>query len=228
MIDAHAHIREVDYSQIKQHEMVFVASASEADWPHLLKMQSNRVKVGIGIHPWHVKSERLPTVRIADLRRHLLESPHAFLGETGLDKSPKWKQTFSMQMQYFEAHIRLANELSRPMVVHSVKAHHETIKALNRFDGRPYIHGFIGSVEVMRDYGKVYFGISHRTLKSTKTRIAIAEMSPSSLLIESDDTPNAKRLEETMVELSKIKSWTIEFTKSVCIHNACTWLGIRQ
>ena len=166
--------------------------------------------------------------RLTALKKQLIQSPGAFLGETGLDKSPKWKNTFQIQMQFFQAQICLAMELSRPIVVHCVKAHNETLNALNRFNGKPYIHGFIGSVEIMQSYRNAYFGINQRTLKSTKTRHAIANMSSASILVESDCRPNVANLQKTIAEVAKIKSWSFEFTKSICTHNANTWLEISQ
>jgi len=208
--------------------MVFAACTHEQNWLSLqqLKKECAQLKIGFGIHPWFTDHDRTMQDRLKTLANLLAASPKSFLGEIGLDKSPKWRGTFDRQQMLFEAQLQMARHYKRPIVAHVVKAHEEAIPALNSHPEKVYIHGFVGSPETMKRYRDAYFGININTLRSRKTQMAIAIMPENAILAESDNRPNLNTLNQTVSAIAKIRNWPVEKTKIICTKNARSWLGI--
>ncbi|KAJ3211159.1 hypothetical protein HDU82_006579 [Entophlyctis luteolus] len=78
-----------------------------------------------GYHPWFVHEIADTTAALSSLRARLEESPDALLGEIGLDgvaAHPGTSTKYDMegQVTMFEAQMKLAAELGRPVSVHAV------------------------------------------------------------------------------------------------------------
>ena len=95
-----------------------------------------------GLHPWNINAnwqEDMEKVRIAAMSANTL-----MIGETGLDKlnGPE----LNLQEKVFNEHIKLSEELGKPLVIHCVKSIDEII--FIKKDTRPkqqwIIHGFRG------------------------------------------------------------------------------------
>ena len=93
-----------------------------------------------GIHPWKIaknyKQELSQLKLIANERRCIA------IGECGLDKYSD--VDFELQKTVFEEHIKLANELNKPLIIHCVKAHSELIAILKKLENKVpvIVHGF--------------------------------------------------------------------------------------
>ena len=70
------------------------------------------------------------------------------VGEAGLDKV--CTTDFVLQQTVFSAHIQLANELQKPLIVHCVRAHAEAMQLLkkNKVKVPVLFHGFTKSKEL--------------------------------------------------------------------------------
>lgn len=83
--------------------------------------------IGFGIHPWfaHLYRDSLEQ-HLSSMRTYLEKNPAAFVGELGLDKSAKTKETgaceFEAQCEVFLQQMRIAGELKRPVSIHCVRA----------------------------------------------------------------------------------------------------------
>ncbi len=112
-----------------------------------------QVKLSIGLHPWKVTEDwrdEVKTIRDAAQRTDVWA-----IGECGLDKVKGVE--LSVQLEAFRAHIALAEELQKPMLIHCVRAFDELLmlrrelEATCRQEGRepqPWvIHGFRGKPE---------------------------------------------------------------------------------
>ena len=109
-----------------------------------------------GIHPWHIGADR--EARMERVAR-LSSSPQVVaLGECGLDKAclkalpaaVERDAAFRLQMQVFEAHIRLSEAVGKPLIIHCVRAWGELL-ALHRQckPGQAWVvHGFRGNRRV--------------------------------------------------------------------------------
>ena len=100
----------------------------------------------IGIHPWHIKQERLKG-DIDLLREKSLSQSVLAIGECGLDRccdvSPE------LQLKAFRAQIEIAMTLEKPLIIHCVRAYPELIseKKTCRSSLPWIVHGFRGNPE---------------------------------------------------------------------------------
>lgn len=95
-----------------------------------------------GIHPWHPDMRLLPVVR-----RYASLPAVVAIGETGLDKvRAATPHEWELQQSLFEVHIRLSEEVKKPLIIHCVKAWDELLH-IRKVTGPtlPWIiHGFRG------------------------------------------------------------------------------------
>ena len=86
-----------------------------------------------GMHPWETLGREGIDVGgvVASLRAKLLANPSAGVGEIGLDRLRE--RTISPAMrEVFEAQLRLALELRRPVVLHGAKCWGQVVEAVRR------------------------------------------------------------------------------------------------
>ncbi|HPS82909.1 MAG TPA: TatD family hydrolase [Bacteroidales bacterium] len=135
-----------------------------------------------GIHPWYAKD-----ASIADLKQYITNPYCIAVGECGLD-SMKSSISFDEQKILFRAHLELARQLSKPVVLHVVRSTNELFHILKDFPELVYIwHGFTGSEETLRQFERfsMYYSCSPRGLKNPEVWLAVpAER----LLCETDDS----------------------------------------
>lgn len=152
-----------------------------------------------GIHPWDAERGRdLPDFDHCDI-----------IGETGLDYACEVDRL--AQERLFRAHLEAAERLQKPVVLHTVKAFEPTIKILTEYNIAGVVfHGFIGSqqqaAEALRRGYYLSFGI--RSLRSSKTRQAIAATPLDRLFCETDDDPLLD-IASVYAEVAEIKGVTL-------------------
>jgi TatD DNase family protein len=144
------------------------------------------VYAALGIHPHQAGAEdasRLPELR------DLLGDTHAVaVGETGLDFYRDYAP-HDAQRELFERQLVLAEELGKPVVVHTRAADEETARALERFGGTVVLHCFSSPsllpVALERGY-YVSFAGNVTFPKATELRAAAAAVPTDRLLAETD------------------------------------------
>ena len=152
-----------------------------------------------GIHPWDAERGRdLPDFDHCDI-----------IGETGLDYACEVDRL--AQERLFRAHLKAAERLQKPVVLHTVRAFEPTIKILAEYNTAGVVfHGFIGSqqqaAEALRRGYYLSFGI--RSLRSSKTRQAIAATPLDRLFCETDDDPSLD-IAKVYAEVAAIKGVTL-------------------
>lgn len=101
----------------------------------------------IGIHPWHLASENFGR-HIDKVARYANHDNIIALGEAGFDKlrGPSVK----IQKNAFEEQVKIANEVSKPLYIHCVRAWDELLSEYKRLKpSTPWIiHGFRGKKEL--------------------------------------------------------------------------------
>lgn len=152
----------------------------------------------VGIHPhWTDVVGLTPenSKQQLDLLRpmilHHLQSPQCrAVGETGLDELINTPRHFLETLLVW--HLQLAIEFHKPVILHSVRAHHYLLPILR--ENRPLrggvIHAFSGSYETAKQYWDLgfYLGIGGTISyeRAAKTRDAIARMPLESMVLETD------------------------------------------
>jgi TatD DNase family protein len=101
----------------------------------------------VGLHPWYITQETWQHQFAVVKEKSNLKNVVA-VGEAGLDKV--CTTDFSLQQTVFAAHIQLANEIQKPLIIHCVRAHAEVIALLKQAEVKvPVIfHGFNKSKEL--------------------------------------------------------------------------------
>ncbi|MCR5820273.1 MAG: TatD family hydrolase [Bacteroidaceae bacterium] len=112
-----------------------------------------------GIHPWFI-TERWEE-QLKELQDSLLtirEKEPFFIGECGLDKLAS--TSYPIQLSVFEAQIALANKLSRPMIIHCVRATDDLLRLRKKAQTPWVYHGFRGNPVLMQQLLRAGIDIS--------------------------------------------------------------------
>ncbi|MEY2719824.1 MAG: putative deoxyribonuclease YjjV [Bacteroidota bacterium] len=142
----------------------------------------------VGLHPWDVTEDWRDIVEIVeDLTQEELVKG---IGEVGLDRScnAPWQH----QVDAFEYIADMAERVSKPLVIHCVKAHDELLR-VHKFVNpvQPWVlHGFVKGADLARqclDAG-MYLSFGPAVFKESASLIEALKICPSDrLLVETDD-----------------------------------------
>ena len=160
----------------------------------------------VGVHPWDAeRGYTLPDFSHCDI-----------IGETGLDYACAVDK--AAQGTLFRVHLEAAERLQKPVVLHTVRAFEPTIKILADYDIKGVVfHGFIGSTQQVNEAIKpgYYLSFGDRSLRSAKTRQAIASTPLDRLFCETDDNASLD-IADIYAEVAKIKGITFaELEKTI-------------
>ncbi|MFH0939307.1 MAG: TatD family hydrolase [Planctomycetota bacterium] len=206
MIDTQCHLNYPDFNHDRDAVLkraadsgvigfVIVATEPE-DWRRCLDLAEGRqgARVALGLHPNHA-GEFLPAMA-NDLKALTQANERVVaLGETGLDffheHAPREKQYAA-----FHAHLQLADELQKPIILHCRAAENETLDVLTKHREatgkslRGVWHCFSSTsafVARATELG-LYFGIGGIVTypKANELRAAVAVMPADRILLETD------------------------------------------
>lgn len=101
-----------------------------------------------GLHPWYLTAES-PGESFTEVKEVSTEPNVLAIGECGLDKV--CKTPMELQVAVFIDHIKLANEVRKPLIIHCVRAYGEILKLLQQHHpGVPVVfHGFNKNKETL-------------------------------------------------------------------------------
>ena len=155
------------------------------------------VWAALGIHPESLIEEDASTntqfsgdwkAELAAIAPLLAEKKAVAVGEIGLDYH--WPVPKDAQLELFEAQIRLALELDKPVIVHDREAHADTYALLKKYRPKGVLHCFSGSAEdaAWLTAQGMYIGFGGAaTFKGAKRAVkAAAIVPPDKLLVETD------------------------------------------
>jgi TatD DNase family protein len=145
VIDTHAHLHAcadpldelVDRARKAGVDRILEVGAWPGRWHEVAEfcVETDGVFPILGIHP-HDAGESDPT-RLEALR----DLGPVAIGETGLDYYRDYAP-HDAQRQLFQAHLALAEELGKPVVIHCRAADADVARALGDFDGTVILHCF--------------------------------------------------------------------------------------
>jgi TatD DNase family protein len=198
VIDTHAHL-----DAAADEVAAFVRRASEAGVTRIVAVGSGidscratlrvaqereGVYAALGIHPHQAGGE--DATRVAELRELLGHERAVAVGETGLDFYRDYAPR-DAQRELFERQLALAQELGKPVVVHTRAADEETSRALEGFGGTVVLHCFSSPellpVALERAY-YVSFAGNVTYPKAAELRAAAAAV-PADRILAETDTP---------------------------------------
>jgi TatD DNase family protein len=167
--------------------IVAVGSGVESSRATLrLAHEHDGVYAALGIHPHQAGAE--DASRLAELRDLLGDTRAVAVGETGLDFYRDYA-AHDAQLELFERQLALAEELGKPVVVHTRAADEETARALERFGGTVVLHCFSspGLLPVALERGYyVSFAGNVTYPKAADLRAAAAAVPADRILAETD------------------------------------------
>lgn len=208
------------------------AVALAADYPH--------VYAAVGIHPENCH-DFVPK-HITALRKLAAQPKVVAIGEIGLDYYWAENPPKELQQQVLREQMKLARELSLPVIIHDRDAHADTLAIVREFpEVKGVFHCFAGSAEMAQELIRMGWMLSFNgaiTFKNArKAPEVIAEVPMERIMIETDSpylTPvpyRGKRNDSTYVHLvaekiAEIKGLTAEKVEDVTFENGKHFFGI--
>jgi TatD DNase family protein len=194
-----------------------------------LAERSRHVRVALGLHPQLV-AERAGELSLFE--RLLPDS--RFVGEVGLDASPRYYRNFPEQERVFERVLDVcAEQGGKILTVHSVRSVGKVLGHIERHlpasRGRVVLHWFTGTASEARRAASLgcYFSINAEMLRSPKQREMIAKLPQDRLLTETDGPfieRNGQPLRprdvvQTVTELAAVRGTSLENMASLIVSN---------
>jgi TatD DNase family protein len=159
-------------------------------WPRNRELAASSpfVRVGLGFHPQLV-ADRSSEFHLFE--KHFPES--RFIGEVGLDASPRHYRSYSQQKKIFEQILKLcADQGGKILSVHSVRATRDLLGLIERLlpigRSRVVLHWFGGTkaeAQLAASLG-CYFSVNAEMLTKDTRRAVVATLPLSRILTETD------------------------------------------
>ena len=196
MIDTHAHFDGADAHDVLARarragvsRVIAVATTVEGARAALaLADAEDGVYATLGIHPHEAASDGAG--RVEDLRVLLAHPRAVAVGETGLDYYRDYAPR-DAQASLFAAHLDLAHELAKPVVINSRAADGDIASILDSFAGRVVLHCFSspGLLDVALERGYYVSFAGNVTYKNAYDLRAAARAIPADRLLAETDSP---------------------------------------
>ncbi len=234
MWDAHVHLDFMHNAQAVARESaeiglgLFGVTVTPREYEYAAEMlkEEPNVRVGVGLHPWWIADDRCDLADAARVSELVKNS--RFVGEIGLDASPKHVPEGSLEIQSaaFEMICRACADSSEPemtkiLSLHSVQAADLMLDILERTGClgrcRCIFHWFTGSGPALNRAVKAgcMFSVNEMMLNTRRGREYARQLPAGLLLVETDLPPGenvmfsaaeiAASLERTLDKLSDIR-----------------------
>lgn len=206
-IDAHGHLADPRWQG--QHDDVILQARSKgikffmqggvdpADWQRQRELSARfpgHIGLCFGLHPYWVAANDADACEAAlDLLAAQLGDAQA-IGEMGLDFRPHiMKDSADLQFTIFEQQIELAHMAQKPMVLHIVQAHEESLRVFDLWGvpkAKGLVHSFNGSAKKAEDFLNrgLYLSVGGPVCRPDNQKLhqAVKEIPLEFLLLESD------------------------------------------
>lgn len=205
LIDSHCHLDRIDLHKEKISFEQMMQNASDAQvqhllcvaismdqFPHMVKTAQDyqNVSFSCGVHPLHVGEDK--DFKLSQLAELAQQDRVVAIGETGLDYYYS-QESIEEQKASFVHHINVANELDKPLIVHTRDARKDTIDILkaNQADKcSGVLHCFTENWEMAKAALDINFYISISGIVTFKNAIelqdVVKQIPLERLLIETD------------------------------------------
>ena len=205
-IDSHCHLDRIDLKdfdnsfdkllesiQQGQVERMLCVSITLEDYPAMkqLVLNQSHIDVSVGVHPCDTQDDVTRLNRLIELGA---DPKVVAIGETGLDYYYS-AETREQQMASFRVHMQAANELNKPVIIHTRDAQQDTLDILReggveRCGG--VLHCFTESWDMARqaiDMGMYISFSGIVTFKNAKALREVARQVPDNRFLIETDSP---------------------------------------
>ena len=194
MIDLHSHLDLYENALkllplvSKRNVFTLVVTTSPRAWEATSRVFAgfDNIKIALGLHP-EIAQKKKNELEL------LLSSIHKtrFLGEIGLDNSPRFRDSLELQKAIFNDVLAESERLGgRIISIHSRGAATQVLDVLEKYPraGKPIMHWFSGSIrEVQRAISiGCWFSVSPAMLRSAKGLRLLKELPINKILPETD------------------------------------------
>ncbi|MBQ9976722.1 MAG: TatD family hydrolase [Clostridia bacterium] len=193
-----------------------------------------------GIHPHEAEDAE---ENFEDILTELLKNEKVrAIGEIGLD----YHYDFSprdVQKEIFRRQMSLAEELSRPVIIHDREAHGDCMEIVRDYKVKGVFHSFSGSAEMVKELVRLGYYISFSgvvTFKNASSILKAVEAVPDDRLLVETDCPylapvpyrgqvnNSSFMYETAKKLAEVRGVSVEEIAILTASNACELFGINS
>ncbi len=143
-----------------KHSVYFITmSTSPLDWRNQLERSQTfeNVFCALGVHPWYVQD--IDLTYLVQLERLFMTELVVALGEVGLDFTPLYKESRTLQLEILVEQLALARRFEKPVSLHVRKAHNEMLEILSNTAVKGAVHGLGASKELAQSYVDLGFKI---------------------------------------------------------------------
>lgn len=198
IIDSHCHLDTLDYQNQTISDVLHRANkagvkhivsvcTSLSNFAVIEKLQSYKeVSITCGIHPLYVADEPFDQNKLLELAS---KTKVVAVGETGLDYHYSTDKKV-LQKEIFTAHLEVAQQLQKPLIIHCRKAGDDTIAMLKDFNCKGVMHCFTEDYETAKKALDLGFYISLSGIvtfkKATELQETVKKLPLDCLMIETD------------------------------------------
>lgn len=137
----------------------------------------------LGFHPWYWQ----PDLPMDALHEKLKKCPKALVGEVGVDAL---RQPVDLRQHWlFSYQLKMAEELSRPVIVHAAKAFEPLMRHEPELKSVRYVHhGFVKNDELLEFINRTggYIGLGTLFIKQKRAKEMWSKMPRRRILFETD------------------------------------------
>ncbi|WP_447640249.1 MULTISPECIES: TatD family hydrolase [Chitinophagaceae] len=171
-------------------------------------VRDDHLLYSVGIHPWRAADDDFVSFELRVIEGLANRENVVAIGECGLDKL---YANIERQKDIFRTHIKLANQLRKPLIVHSVRAFSDTETLLDKAEVPVIFHG------VNNKINKLEFFLSHSyffsfgaalLLKKSVVRDTLLSIPDDLLLLETDESEVS--IQDVYHEAAQLKGITID------------------
>ena len=195
-VDCHCHL---DYGKFdddrdevisrcsgKLHRVVNAGLGPESNRSTLeLARENEVVEPALGLHPTNVESFEDIEEVVDQVREH----QPGIIGEIGLDHHHVTdEETRETQEEVFRRLLELAEELGKPVAVHTRSAEKRCVEIIDEYDIRAHLHSFNGNTDLAEraaERGNI-IGVSTQVLYSTRVQNTVRQLSLDQIVLETD------------------------------------------
>lgn len=146
----------------------------------------------VGIHPEN--ADEFKDEMLDEFKEIIKKNPKVkAIGEIGLDYYWDENPDKEIQKDVFRKHMKLAEELNLPVIIHDRDAHEDTLNIIKEFPNvKGVVHCFSGSVEFAKECLKLgyYIGVTGVvTFKNAKKVVKVVKEVPVERLLVETDCP---------------------------------------
>ena len=197
-VDAHCHIDFDQYDEDREEviqrakeELEFIVNAGSClennkQALELEEKHSEFIIANLGLHPTY--TEKFD--QLEDIKEQVREEDPAAVGEIGLDHHHVSDEDVrDRQRQVFREMLELAEDLDKPVVVHSREAEEESVEVISEYDiPGVMLHCFNGSPELAEEAVEKGFkiGVTTQVLYSSRVQKIVERLDVDDLLLETD------------------------------------------